>query len=440
MGSAQFGEPVLYRKVTVPDALVTRDQIEGERLDYGGDIRIGDLTGDGQADLLVFRCADGGMKPCFLGAFALDGRVLWQVGQGGGQPARPGAAAIHDIDGDGRTEVVCFFLDPTPHAPADSMANVVVQIRDGPTGHVKHQAAPDALTQRRGTGPNWVHQRILIANLRGMPTPRDLVVKLGDTVLAMDEHLDVLWTYTIGWNEYGGCSAYIPAVGDIDGDRRDEVTGGYYLLDHDGTPLWQEPLGPHMDSVAIAPWDNGRMRAICSGAGHVVDADGHIVLELGEDVVPHGQEVRVATFVPDLPGPQMIIRYNAHRPALMLVDNTGRVVNRFEVNASPNNTGMEAVFWAGPDAPALVYNGGVLWHGTGERFAVLPGLPEPVGPARMGWYHCIPADVCGDGREELVLYNPWDRFVWIYTPAPLDEAAFNGYQPGPRQYNARLMD
>ena len=39
----------------------------------------------------------------------------------------------------------------------------------------------------------------------------------------------MLWTYEIKWNEYGKCSAYIPAVGDIDGDGKDEVNGGYYL-------------------------------------------------------------------------------------------------------------------------------------------------------------------------------------------------------------------
>jgi len=57
----------------------------------------------------------------------------------------------------------------------------------------------------------------------------------------------------------------------------------------------------------------------------------------------------------------------------------------------------------------------------------------------MAWYHCIPANVCGDGREELVLYNPWDPTVFIYTPHPLESAAFEGFRPDARQYNARLI-
>jgi hypothetical protein len=58
----------------------------------------------------------------------------------------------------------------------------------------------------------------------------------------------------------------------------------------------------------------------------------------------------------------------------------------------------------------------------------------------MGWYHCIAANICGDDREEVVLYNPWDMFVWIYTPAPTVHKQYQGYNPKPKQYNARIMD
>ena len=130
MERSSYGKPILYRRLSVPAELLARAEVDGVQLEFGGDLRIGDLTGDGRADLLVFRSADNGMKPCFLGAFTMDGRVLWQGGQGGDQPARPGPVAIHDIDGDGHAEVVCFFLDPSRQADPDGMGNVVVQIRD----------------------------------------------------------------------------------------------------------------------------------------------------------------------------------------------------------------------------------------------------------------------------------------------------------------------
>ena len=232
VSGTERGTPILWKSVAIPDSLLASHEHKGQTLRYGGDVRIGDLTGDGQIDFVVFRSTGNAMKPCFLAAFTMEGKVLWRAGKGGTQPARPGPVALHDIDGDGRTEVVCFFIDPARKAPPGSMADVVVQIRDGATGRLEHQAAP----------------------------------------------------------------------------------------------------------------------------------------------------------------------------------------------------------------PALLYNGGMLWKGTGQRVATLPGLPPLVGPPKMGWYHCIPADLCGDARDELVLYNPWDRRILLYTPAPLDPAAYRGYRPGPRQYNARLMD
>ena len=176
------------------------------------------------------------------------------------------------------------------------MANVVIQLRGGATGMVNDEAAPSPFRSFRGEGPDWVHRRILEANFRGKESPQDFVVKLGERILAFDSNLQILWEYESPWAEYGHCPAYIPAVGDIDGDGRDEVNGGYFLLNHDGSVLWQYDLASHMDSVAIAPWDDGRMRALCSGYGHVLDERGEIIMRLGNELVPHGQEIRVGPF------------------------------------------------------------------------------------------------------------------------------------------------
>ena len=379
-GALADGAPVAWRVIDIPPELLAKDG-------YGGDVRMGDLDGDGMPDFVVFRSTGGQMKPCFIGAFDVEGRLLWRHGAGGGQPLRPGPVAIYDFDADDSAEMLCFFVDPAMEAEPASMKDVVMQVRSGRDGHVLRQATCPALQACSGTGPNWCHQRLLIANFRGTARPRDFVVKLGAKVLAFDDSLNLLWTYEVKWNEYSRCSAYIPAVGDIDGDGRDEV-----------------------------------------------------VLRLGETLVPHGQEVRVADFDVNAPGPEMIIRHQGHNPDVLVVANDGNVRHRFKLNDSPNHTGMEAVRWNGEGRDVLLYNGGALWHADGRLVAELPGLPKPVGPARMGWYHCIAADVCSDAREEAVLYNPWDRCVWIFTPAPVRPDAFRGYRAGPRQFNPRLMD
>jgi len=198
-----------------------------------------------------------------------------------------------------------------------------------------------------------------------------------------------------------------------------------------------------MDSVAITEWDNGQLRAICSGFGHVMDHRGRAVVSLGKELVPHGQEVRVADFLADHKGPEMIIRYNGHETDICVVSSdSGTIVDRFKLNFSPTNVGMESVYWNGPDKPALLYNGGWLWDVKQRRGWQLPGLPPPNGndSHRMGFHHMIPANLCGDHREELVIWDPTAKDIYIYAPRPFNKSKYIGYQAGPRQYNPRLMD
>jgi len=58
----------------------------------------------------------------------------------------------------------------------------------------------------------------------------------------------------------------------------------------------------------------------------------------------------------------------------------------------------------------------------------------------MGFYHASPANICGDLREELVLWDPTATHIFVYTQPDATKAQYKGYRPGPRQYNPRIMD
>ena len=316
------------------------------------------------------------------------------------------------------------------------MTDTVIQIRSGETGKVIKQSSPKEFQKCQGEGANWVHQRLLICNLSGSKRASDFIVKMGTKVLAFNADLEVIWPYENKWNKYSECPAYIPAVGDIDGDGKDEINGGYFLLDSDGSVLWEKKLGKNMDSVAIEEW-NGRMAAFCSGYGHILDSKGKVLLKLGAKKVPHGQELRVGDFDPQSPGREMLIRYMGHKPDVMVVSSEGKILRKFLLNSSPNETGMEEVRWYGSKGPSLLFNGGQLWNGNGTLYVKLPGLPKAFGDRKQGWYHCIPADLSGDEGEEVIVYNPWDKQVFIYGRK---KAGFKEFKPAKRQYNVRLMD
>lgn len=447
-------EAHLYKRVAIPEPFL--NETDGGL--WGGDIRIGDLTGDGNVDFLVYKSL-GGIHPCFLGVFTLEGEEIWSLGDKHLEiedadtenttlktlsPDRPGPVAIYDIDSDGKAEVICFWIDPdVPQTSKWDLSAIRLMILDGATGSVKHSVVSEELRQCNAYAegdlhiPNYVHQRLMIANFSGNAEPQDFVVKVGVDVLAFNHRLELLWQYTDKWFRYPKHSAYIPAVGDFNGDGLDEVNGGNYGLAADGSVLWNEYLGENIDSVLVEEWD-GKMRAILSGGGQVLDADGNPVLSLGFDVVPHGQEIRYGNLLLDA-SPNLVIRYNGHHPDLIVVDNKGEIRSRFRVDETPNNTGLEVIRWHGIGSPELIYSPAALYDGAGNRAVTFPELPLPTG-GKMGWYHCFPANVCGDAREEVILYDPYSDGVYIYTSHPFDADQFEGYQHTTRQYNTRLID
>ena len=101
---------------------------------------------------------------------------------------------------------------------------------------------------------------------------------------------------------------------------------------------------------------------------------------------------------------------------------------------------METIRWNAETGTDLLYNGGMLWAGDGSSSIRLPQLPPEKGNFRQGWYHCIPANVAGNSSEEIIIYNPWDSEIFIYSNGIPDDSAYDGYVATPKQYNVRLID
>lgn len=137
----------------------------------------GDLDGDGRYELVVSRLSGTRDRPDLLEAYTLTGERLWRIDQGPGSHTQvpgngandPAPAAIsgstaiggfrnddnvtvHDLDSDGRAEVLVHTADGTTFADgatveADSPADQFVSVVDGATGTERtRQPVPDDFT------------------------------------------------------------------------------------------------------------------------------------------------------------------------------------------------------------------------------------------------------------------------------------------------------
>ena len=114
------------------------------RFGAGRNARFGDLDGDGVPEMLIAqnipRIGDNFIQISCLTAVTFDGKVLWQLGRPdprNGLLTADTPFQIHDIDGDGRNEVVM-------------VKDFQLQVREGSTGRLRQSVAmPPALPDNR---------------------------------------------------------------------------------------------------------------------------------------------------------------------------------------------------------------------------------------------------------------------------------------------------
>lgn len=416
-------EETIRKRIAARDAELTRLRAENPKpklwkkfdtpgFGAGRNVRFGDLDGDGKIDMLIAQNIPRVQGDAFdaiscLTAVNLDGKVLWQIGRPdprNGLLTNDTPFQIHDIDGDGKNEVVL-------------VKDFRLQILNGATGKVEHWVwmpkVPEATEHPYNEATAHPYDlvngdSIAFLNLSGNKGRHEILVK--------DRYRN-FWTFNnrleLLWHGEGQTGHYL-FPWDINGDGLDEFAIGYSLWEHDGRQLWSHDndLRDHADGIVIAnlspdPKAVPRVYASGSDEGFIMfDIHGNILKHVR---VGHNQSPSVAKYRMDVPGLQYItVNYWRNPGIVTLFDWDGNIL----AQAEPIHTG----------SPMLAVN----WRGDGQEFALLSGSPTEGGmiDGHLRRVVMLPKDghpdlaanvlnLTGDARDEVVL---WDqKRVWIYT-------------------------
>jgi hypothetical protein len=367
----------------------------------GRNVRLGDLDGDGRPDLLFAQNIhkvdrDAWVAISCLTAVTLEGKILWQHGRcapGNGLLTADTPFQIHDLDGDGKNEVVL-------------VKDFQLQVWDGKTGARKKAVwLPE---MKAGPYRHQPGDALAFADLKGRGRRGEIIVKdRYREFWVYSQDLEPLWSGT-------GLTGHFPYPLDADGDKREEFAMGYKLWGPDGRARWSydERLRDHADGIVIGnftadPAARPRIYACGSDEGYLMfSLEGELLKHVR---IGHAQSPSVAKYREDVAGLQlMTINYWYNPGIVSLFDADGNLLEQ----AEPMHGG----------SPLLPVN----WTGSGVEYALLSGSVRDGGmlDGRLRRVVTFPndghpdlasyvADVTGDARDEIIL---WDQErVWIYT-------------------------
>ena len=445
---APYAEWKVVKKAESDRPAVSLDAVPGMRLiqeidiqPYAGSyLSIGDLDGDGRVDFLLHKNASTYTVPGRLIALDHDGKALWEfgdraltvhanagsapVGEPGTSPALRGIVTIYDMDQDGNSDVVAEIWEE---------GKPFLYLLEGATGAVKRRI-PSPLDLSIRQPPNCGnrqssrgHPVIRVATLKGKEAGPCVIVKYEASngvpchAVALNRELNILWHIQGNSKTMG----HLPTVADLDSDGCDEVVLGHALADHDGRVLWDkgEAFEWHADCTEVAELVPGRGKVILNstcgiGPVYCLSVDGEVLWQKTREEVEHGQGVWVGDFIQEEPGLEAIVCACGHvGHFITLRGSDGATLSRFDHLKRPTSY---------PDFPTVVNwesaKTQCLWlpqdkalvDGHGHPVAWLAGMDERV----QNRLHCgtswrpvgaqaFAVDLCGDDRDELVLYEPY---------------------------------
>lgn len=370
----------------------------------GRNLRFGDLDGDGIKDVLIGQVVHHSWprhshsELSCLTAMTFDGKVLWQVGKPDPEKnhlTNDVGFQIIDLDNDGTNEVVYCM-------------NLEIIVADGATGKRLYKA-PAPISKIKGDKfPRILDDCLFFFDAEGKGYASNILIKDRYTNFwVLDSRLRLIWE--------GGCkTGHYPFAYDIDNDGKEELAIGYSLYDHDGKLLWclDDKIEDHCDGVAIVDFDENPstepvIMYAASNAGYVrADLKGNI---LQRNFIGHVQNPAVADFRSDLPGLETAtINFWGNQGIIHLYDSEGKIYHDFE----PYQFGSMCLplNWKGNGEEYLVHNAGVeqggVFDGRGRKVLQFPddGHPEICNAV---------LDITGDCRDEIVVWNPDE--LWVYT-------------------------
>lgn len=377
-----------------------------------GSLIAADLDGEWPLEILV-------TAPGYLGAYSITDGLLWSHRvdiRVGGQSESQGLPGHHgpgvqaaDITGDGVTEVLFLTQGNTLH------------VLDGRTGEPKWSVTiphPDGAER-------WEH--LVVANFRG-EGDRDLLLqatnaegyRMGRYVAAFslddlrEGRIEPLWQR----DDFLACAHNGARVADLSGDGRDHVIGGT-ILDHNGEITFRFPVRGHLDAICVAnvrPDLPGLEVVALEERGRDEERERIFVATATELLVnthyqhQEPQNAAVGRFDLSREGLQIWCRsrYNKHQKPFVF-DAHGELIAHWEMDdVAPEgwtDSGVEVIWtidWTGEEEQLAAAK---ERHTAGDVCIFRPMTGEFVLRVPETASRIYVADVMGDWREEIVVWN-----------------------------------
>jgi hypothetical protein len=371
----------------------------------GRNVRFGDLDADGRVDMLIAQNLPKVRGDAFdhissLTAVNLDGEVLWQLGRPdprNGLLTNDTPFQIHDIDADGRNEVVLA-------------KDYKIQILDGRDGKVEKWAwmpqAPAANTERPYDINNG--DSIAFFDLAGKGRRGEILIK---------DRYRSFWLFDEDLKQIGtgeGQTGHFPFPYDLTGDGKDEIIIGFSARNSNGQPIWSrdKELLDHTDAISAGnftadPAAPPRVYSCGSDEGFLVfSKDGEIVrhVRLG-----HAQTQSVGQYRPETKELEiMIANFWRNTGIVTLLNPEGEILQQEEL--IPGSSHLQPVNWRGDGVEFALLNANAIDGGMVDgQLRRVVGFPNDGHPDLA--YMVL--DVTGDARDEIIVWDQQE--VWIYT-------------------------